>query len=350
MSLNELLLSLRKAQLPEDVFGESSDGLKDRYREMAKLAHPDLQKTKANAEEAFKLLNEWNRKAELKVKQGVYGDRSWMEPVTLKTRKRSYTLLRRFSPGDVANVYSAVDGDRGDYAVKICRNPANNDLLDNEREILSYLWADAKTKGLQATAHIVKFHDSFELAVGPTRKRVNVCRLASGYYSLAEVGAAFPNGIDMRDAAWMFNRILGALLVAQQAGVVHNAIIPEHVLIHPGKHNAKLCGWSYATRGRLPAFAYVARRAEFYAPEVLAKKPTTTATDLYMAVKTILSIVHPVTIPRNISGLFKTCLLAQRNRPQDVWSLFEEFGRELVQAYGPNKFRTFTMPALKKYA
>ena len=351
MKLNELLQRLRAARHPEDVFDPGNFlagdiGLKEVYRDFAKIVHPDLVKTKAGkkeAEEGFKLLRDFYAMAEIKMREGHWGDRTWMKAVVLKTKKDSYTLTRRLPGGDISNVYVGANVDP--FVLKICRSPANNDLLDNEREILTHLWTNPLTSKLRAMTHIVKFNDSFELAVGPVRKRVNVCYLANAYHSLAEVKAAYPDGIDMRDSAWMFNRILGAVLIAQQAGVRHNAILPEHVLIHVGKHNAKLCGWSYAAKGvPAPVTAIVSRYRDFYPMETLSKRPTTTASDLYMAAKTIMHITNPDTIPRNIAGLLKTCFLAQRNRPQDSWGLFKEFGVELEAAFGPKVFRPFVMP------
>ena len=349
MTLNDLLNKLKAAKHPEDIFG---DDLDETYRELAKVVHPDRHKTKAakaQAEDGFKELGRWHAMAKEKVKHGHWGDRTWMSPITLATKKHIYTLTRHLPGGDIANVYAGTEKrtrvDDLSVAVKVCRNPVNNDLLNNEHEILSYLWNEAKTKDLKAMAHIVKFHESMELTVGPVRKRVNVCHLAAGYYTLAEVKAAYPNGIDLRDAAWMFNRLLGALLVIQQAGVVHNACLPDHILIHPEKHNAMLCGWSYATRGSVPAKAIVLRRMGLYASELLDKKPTTTATDLFMAAKSLLWVIDPGTIPRNVAGLFKSCLLTQRARAQDPWALFKEFGAELEKAFGPKKFREFKMPA-----
>jgi hypothetical protein len=348
MKLNDLVSKLKAAQHPEDIFGNDLEG---KFRELAKALHPDLHKGKAAAklaEEGFKELGKWHMIAKEKVKKGAWGDPTWMSPITLSTKKSTYILTRRIISGDVANVYvgtSTTDSIASSpCAIKVCRSPANNDLLNNEQEILSYLWNDAKTKGVKAMTHIVKFRESMEMAAGPARKRVNVCHLAHGYYTLAEVKLAYPGGIDVRDGAWMFNRLLGALLVMQQAGVVHNAVLPDHILVHPEKHNAKLCGWSYATKGKVPAKAYVLRRMAFYAPELLDRKPTTTATDIFMAATSVMSVIDPKTMPRNVAGIFKACLLAQRARPQDSWALFKEFGKELEAAFGPKKFRPFVMP------
>lgn len=354
MTLTQALTQFRAATAPEDVFDGVSTlaDLKAQFRDLAKIVHPDGKAGTAlkQAEEAFKLLEARRNEAEDKIKRGTYGDRSVIAPVILRTKKQLYTLTRKLPPGDVANTYAGMHEHVADpkqtFAFKVCRSPANNDLLDNEREILNYLWNEAKTKQLEAMSHMVKYTDSFEMMVGPVRKRVNVCELAEGYFNLVEVAAAYPEGLDIRDSAWILNRMLGGILIAQQAGVVHNAVLPEHVLMHPDKHNVKLCGWSYATKGHEKVKAIVVRRMSLYPAEVIDKKATSTATDLYMAVKTILTITRKSTVPRNIMGLFNTCLLARNSRPQDAWEFFKEFGAELVNSFGPKKFRKFTMPGI----
>ena len=60
--------------------------------------------------------------------------------------------------------------------------------------------------------------------------------------SLAQVHAAYPRGLDPRDAAWMWRRLLVALGTVHAAGVVHGAVLPDHVLIHPDLHDT-LIGW-----------------------------------------------------------------------------------------------------------
>ena len=338
---------LKAATAPEDVFGgvAAPDALKRRYHDLAKMVHPDGKKDKALAEatEAFQRLGAWHVAAKTKMANGTYGDRLVMSPVTLKIKKTVYTITRKIPDGDVANVFTGTSG-ADKLCFKICRNSLiNNDLLVNERDILNYLWNEAKTAKLKAMAHIVKFRDSFETGT-LSHSRTNVCQLAEGYYNLAEVASAYPKGLDLRDAAWMFNRVLGALLICQQAGVVHNAILPEHILIHPDKHNAKLCGWSYATRGRVKAKAIVPSRRSLYAPELLDGKLTTTATDLHMLAATIWTIIDAATVPRNIMGFFKQFALSQKLRPQGAWEVFEELSKELEKAFGPKKFRVFKMP------
>ena len=44
-------------------------------------------------------------------------------------------------------------------------------------------------------------------------------------------------------------------------------------------------------------------------------------------------------------GFVKTNIFhSQRNRPQEAWELFKDFGKELEAAFGPKKFRDFVVP------
>ncbi len=47
-----------------------------------------------------------------------------------------------------------------------------------------------------------------------------------GFRSLTEVGTAYPDGVDPRDAAWMWRRLLVGLGFAHRAGVLHGAVLP----------------------------------------------------------------------------------------------------------------------------
>ena len=53
----------------------------------------------------------------------------------------------------------------------------------------------------------------------------------------------------------MWRRLLVGLGWAHRAGVVHGAVLPEHVLIHPAEHGLVLVDWCYsvAPGERIPA-------------------------------------------------------------------------------------------------
>src|SRR5439155_20075146 len=77
-------------------------------------------------------------------------------------------------------------------------------------------------------------------------RRVTVVAAAEGLRSLAEVRAAYPDGVDGRDAVWMWRRLLVALGLAHRAGVVHGAVVDDHVLIQPAQHGVVLVDRCYA--------------------------------------------------------------------------------------------------------
>ncbi|MGH3238625.1 MAG: adenylosuccinate synthetase, partial [Streptosporangiaceae bacterium] len=57
------------------------------------------------------------------------------------------------------------------------------------------------------------------------QRHLNLIGRLTGFRSLAEVRAAFPAGIDPRDAAWMWRRLLVAAGAAHRAGVIHGAVL-----------------------------------------------------------------------------------------------------------------------------
>ena len=341
---------LKTATAPEDVFGDLGDDksatLSEVFRRMALHVHPDKNANDAErAKSVFQSLTEWRNRAEERIKAGVYGDRSKIKEVVLTTKKSTYTLSELIATGDISTVYrGTLRGSSDPMVFKVCRNPANNAMLDVEQSILTYLRDEAVTCKLKAMVHIVPFVESFMVADGKVSKRVNVFKYSSANVSLADVAKAYPAGIDMRDAAWMLNRIIAALVVLEQAKVVHGAIVPEHVLIAPESHNAILVGWSYAVRNGNPISAIVPSRKADYPRDVLSKRPSCTGMDLHMAAKTILGIVNPHTVPRQINGLLRTCLLGAAHRPNSAYDFYQDFNAELNAAFGPKKFREFKMP------
>ena len=66
-------------------------------------------------------------------------------------------------------------------------------------------------------------------------------------YSLEEVRAAYPAGIDARDMAWMWRRLLTVLGFVHEQRLVHGCVTPDHVLIEPREHKLVLIGWCGAT-------------------------------------------------------------------------------------------------------
>jgi serine/threonine protein kinase len=137
---------------------------------------------------------------------------------------------------------------------------------------------------------------------------------------------------------------LVALGAAHRAGVVHGAVLPEHVLIHPELHGLTLIDWCYSTtrpEDHVPAL--VDRYSDAYPPEVPQSRPATPATDIYLASGLMLRLMGEKAPPRLRRFIGGCRALAARMRPQDAWALLTELDEVLHDLYGPRRFRPFAM-------
>jgi serine/threonine protein kinase len=167
---------------------------------------------------------------------------------------------------------------------------------------------------------------------GSTKTGTKCWRLA-GFRSLSEVRDAFPGGVDPRDAAWMWRRLLVAVGAAHRTGLIHGAVLPEHVMIHPGEHGLVLVDWCYS--GPAPAVrvrTVVKRYLDWYPPEVLAGDPAGPDLDIWLATRCMTELVGP-RIPARMAAFSRGCLLARPSRrPADAWLWQERLTAMLLRA------------------
>ena len=380
---------LSRAKCPEDVFGtlggavvSASDrlaALKKAYHHAVLVVHPDKYAGTGAAEEAvlatelFGKLTEWKSSAEAKIEAGSYGDEKPHVPVAplpktapqvIQTPKHKYIVTDLVAEGDLADIYfcSYEEGGAEHKAVfKIAQSPADNDLVENEARVLGAMYPKKQAEE-RFYRYLPKPIDSFQLRAGASHsaaRRVNVMQLADGFVSLSAVMAAYPKGIDYRDAVWMFKRSLAALwYVHRQKLVVHGAVLPPHLLFHPTGHGAKIIDWCYAVsnwpekRNHVRAISK-AHRA-YYAPEILKKEPPTPESDLYMLGKCMVALLGgdveaarvPDTVPKPVRSFLASLTIESRaRRPDDAGKLHEEFDALLLSVVGKPKYRPLAMRA-----
>jgi serine/threonine protein kinase len=353
-----------EASCPEDVFGtiagDKLEAIRAIYRQIAKVVHPDSHQGTPHAkaaQEAFMKLTQLKTDADSKIKANTYGKRSVvapgkgsLDPIEVTVRSRKFIVSDLLYKGDLADLYRCQVGGQ-EALFKIVNEVANNDLLENEARVLTHLYPPS-AKDEKFHRYITKPVDSFILK-GKTHRRVNVVTWAKEFRPLSEVLTVYPNGIDFRDAVWMYKRILAGLGFVHANEVVHGAILPPHVLIHTVNHGAKLVDWCYAVKGdgRIRAISPAFR--DFYPPEVFDKKPATASTDLYMAAKCAVALMggdvktgaFPSTVPAPIQTFFKASLQsAPSKRPTHAWDLHESFDELLKRTVGKRAYRPFDLP------
>jgi hypothetical protein len=368
----------------EDVFGkigttrkEQESGLKQAYHRLTRVIHPDKYDTdptaKALAENSFKNLVRILSIAETIVKQGSYGTRAklpWKIPTVIKGK---YVIESPYCAGNIADLYSASlesSKQQANLLLKVARGAADNDLLRNEANVLNKIRQRMKEKGSPdwpgTIPHII---DSFLLEEKGQRRAVNVMERFEGFYNAVEIRNALPNGVDGRTLAWMWKRLLVLMEWIAKIGYIHGAILPSHVMFFPDndgnvakdkrKHSIRLVDWCYAVeyKNRTRLSAWVSFFKDFYAPEVIERKPLGPWTDLYMGAMTMLylagakmnskgvvNLSNPE-VPMSIQAeLFRCVVTKPKDRPQSVGTYFEQFSAVVRKEYGPPKYHNFDLP------
>ena len=322
MTTAEAIRLVGGARDDDELFGV--DAPERRYRELVAALHPDRlgwagPGVRAEATAAF-------------------------VEVTTRWRSRQVTELNGYRcgqpahSGDLADLYD-VGGDR---MLKLPRAANDNDLMLREERALRQLAERGDPRWLPYVPRLV---DSFAHRDADTgaERRVNVIATAPGLHSLVEVRRAYPDGLDARDVAWMWRRLLVALGLAHRAGVVHGAVLPPHVLIEPDAHGVVLVDWCFSTEpgGVVPAM--VPDYQDWYPAEVTDRRPCGPGTDIAMAAHCMAWLMGRHA-PRELLAFAQGC--RQRRlaaRPDDAWRLLGELDEVLERRYGPRTFRPFTL-------
>lgn len=333
---------------PEDVFGNLSGSADDQltqarlvYRRLARELHPDA----GGDEEEFKHLNELWEQARRLIDTGLYGARgSLAQPVVFTSKRGKYTAVREADGGDVCRILETDD----ERLVKIVRHPRDNDLVANEARVLKHLKAEDKYD--QYFNYLPDLVDSFGVRRARVARRANVFEnlRGSGFLDLEEIVDRM-GSLDPKHIAWLFRRVLVILGVAHRSGVVHGAVLPEHLLIHPTMHGLVLVDWCYSvidpknSGERIKAI--VPARRDFYPKEVLEKKPTVPEVDIYMAAKSMLyALDESRPGGRQFKAFFQGCTLPLQKNPEDAWGLKTEF-TEMIDRLWTRKYIPLEVPA-----
>lgn len=314
MTGDEAIALIEAATDPRALFGRDPGR---EYRRLARLTHPDVSPGGARAAAAFaKLSALWQRYRAESVPAGL-----------------------AFS-GDIANLY---EHDRG--LIKIARNPADNDLLDREAAALARLRRAGDKRFMAYVPALIGCQRHKDPDTGAER-RANLISRLDGFVTLADVHAAYPRGLDPRDAAWMWRRLLVAVGFAHRAGVIHAAVLPEHVLIHPAEHGLVMVDWCYAiTQPGGAAAALPAAYADWYPAEVRSRQVPGPDLDIWLATRCMTHLMGR-RAPPPLTTFARGCTLPRTDRrPSDAWQLLRELDAVLERLYGPRTFRPFTMPA-----
>lgn len=346
MRFTELLKLVESAGHATDVVGALDEDRDKRVRRARAELHPDRHTgtDRIQAEHAFARLEELlaNEKKHRAAKHEAR-----MEIVT---KRNTYLLDGLAYKGLVANLYNIKytrDGKEKHGLLKIARSPRDSDLIVAEGDVLKAVYKarndqdepDRRIPFYPRPEEVFTYRDG----VSHIDRRAIAQRRFSGFVSLDQVLKHFPHGLDVRDLAWIWRRVLVGISLAHDLGYVHGSLTPGHILIHPKVHGVQLIGWgqSVPIDGRVKVLGDP--DSSYFPPEILNKEPASTASDIYTLSKTFQRAIDPHT-PGSLrfNAFANGCTFERaKGRPQSALGLLGEYNELLEKAFGPRKFRSF---------
>lgn len=327
------------AKCAEDIFEAVSDvkELKKKYHEASKLCHPDIHKTE-RAKEAFQLLTDFYEFAQELLNCKEYGERKPLNgsDSCILAAGIKYENVELLKDSHIAKIFTANVGvDK--VILKVAKCAGDNDLIFNEA---------AKLKSIFK----VKFNDEFvKIRENVFPKllssflldglAVNVFPFYSDYVTLEEVRKDYD--IDVRTGAWIWRRMIVAMLICHEANVIHGGFTPDNFLIHTGNHNAKLIDFCYSVDAGKTATLIDDNFSSYYAPEVTLKKPMVSGTDIYMSAGIMIDLLNNQKVPIEIKRLLDSCRIKGYSRLNDANTLYKDLDEILFKVFGRRKFHEF---------
>lgn len=353
-------LAINKARVPRDLFGDLSGNSSQQlaqakmlYLRLAKLIHPDSNNgDRAESTRLFSRLADLWEQTQSLIATGSYDDGGLTGLVVRTKRGVEYTIGGRIANGDISDVHVCGDG-----WIKVSRHPRNNDLLRAEAANLKTVRGTTSDKYLVYLPDLV---DSFRIKDATNHERVaNVFsplhvgtpEHQNKWVSLSDIHRIIP-ALKERDAAWMWRRLLTAISLAHDAGYVHHAVLPEHVMILPPEHGVVLIDWCYSRPVGASPVALIPSYRKWYPEEVIAKEPSRTETDIAMAAQTIVMSLGgsiedflPKTVQPSIRAHLRACTLPKASmRPGNAKQILDSFDEIIWRLWGKRLFHEFVVP------
>lgn len=348
--------------LPKTNLVEQRVALNESFRRLALSIHPDLlvalpDHERRFAEETFKKLVEASKKALAALESGSYTDQpdncaeDLTARFTLTSSLSSYSLNEApRAVGHSSKLYSGLSRAGLDVLVKVASTSSNNKALEREIEFLERV--HSKPDAPEIARFIPEVLDTFMIHNGSQRLRATVFEGPRNVVSVGELIAAYPNGMPPIDAAWVCRRLLGQVCAATLFGVVHCALVPDHLVVGIETHDPIHIGWSHAIGIGDRKLDHDNRWKKYYPPELVRRSELDSRTDLYMAGKSMIALLGgdlgsnslPETVPEDIAKVIHRCVQFNRsNRYVDGPDALDAFSQAAWSLWG-KKYRRLQWP------
>jgi hypothetical protein len=312
-----------------DLFKE---GTKRELRSLLKQAHPDLHPhDTVKAKKAFIRINElWN----MKDTPDVHHTQHQTNPASndIATKKNHYHHLKPVRKSNGVQTYKGIDSNGNIAFLLVSTHPKIGELLiegvKNLKTVKSNLTNNYKEFFPDTTdAFRINQNGAKLFGVAQTLPEVN--------YSLREVKEDYPEGIDGRDIAWMYRRMLVAVGNVHDYGIGFGAPTLDAFLITPATHELQLTNWQFSRELGAEISIVTDELKHVYQ----ADKTITREKDLKILSETALNLTNSKT-PRPIAVFLKGMTRFPTAHAQEALHEFDEILRKV---YGPRTFHEFKM-------
>ena len=329
--MNTYVAEVLAATSSVSFFGTDESLARKKYLLYAKHVHPDRE---GGSNDAFIAL------------QRLYSDHgnpadSTPKSNVISTRNAEYVLGSTLRESDV---FKAIQVEFQDDATST-RHTAEMliSLAARDNDLMGAMSTSLRKMREVPEQYRVFFPKMVERFIIPQtggRRAVVVLEGMPGFVSVKDIMEAYPNGIDGRNVAWMFKRMLVAVGNTADMGISHGACTPESFMIHPEEHGLILRDWQYSVPLGEPLVAVPTDYRDLYPESILKKSATNRQLDVSMAAKTASRLLDD-DAPDALKSFFKGCM--QGSLPTAA-ELLKEFDSILRNVYGAPKFQHFSMP------
>lgn len=342
MTIKKIYEKLLKAKRPIDFFGSvtTEKELKSVYKEYAKKVHPDVAEDSYLASEACSILNKLYKDGQEELKQGTY---DIVDPIQIYKHKTPlfeitvkgelYQFYENVFEGEVAYIFKGISQDDIVY-LKMAIDPADNDLLETEYEIL----ANTRHQSLPYVEHKIKINDSNAI----------IMREVKGI-TMTELLAQYPNGVPAEHVMWMLERLLSVVGYLHSNCIIHGNIKPENIIINKENHNVSLIGFSFCIpKANTKEAQYKIVNDYYTAPEVNKTETVLPSSDVYSIGKIAIKLLGgdvvrsgmPIKVDARVRGFIRNMVNPiSTERPNDAWKLWSELIELRNEVFGTQRFK-----------
>lgn len=261
-----------------------------------------------------------------------------------------WATQRLLARGEISDVYLARRARWPSELVvlKVLRDAEDSPLLEQEWGALERLRSAAAADHVDLGARVPAPVVMGVLESSAQRGLGCAYRWAGGFvHTFEAIRDAYPRGVDPVASIWVWRRILEIIGVMRKAGLVHGAILPNHLLIENGEHGVRLVGFSNADSPDAPLRVVSSDFADFYPASMLDSQTLTAAADVVMSARCVSYLLGGLgdtdRVPERLANLLERAGTDQSHADFDPWKLHKEVGELGKALFGPPAYHAIPM-------